>query len=215
MKNISVVFILSYMMLVSSCAKKEYVLEQDDVNTITSLVLDDVVSKILIAQAFSPKPPDPSLSLAEMIVVLDKEMSSPKDTIKILRLILKEQGKIIVALDTFSNSLNMKNIESQKCIDASVLNNFFNTKNSNSVDLNLVRNNDFADIVFYKKKMKWKDVNGRFNFDVSVSISNISIDNKKRKAIVTIGVGLTPLWGYSLFYYLEKEEGLWKIACKE
>jgi len=109
----------------------------------------------------------------------------------------------------------MKKIENQKCIDASVLNNFTNIRNSKSVDLNLVRSNDYADIVFYKKKMKWNDVNGRFNFDVFVSISNISIDNKKRKTIVTVGVGLNPLWGYSLFYYLEKEDGLWGITCEE
>jgi len=213
MRNIGIVFILVYTMFVSGCAKKKHILEQNNINTIASLVLDDVVSKIVIESAFSPQPPDPRLNLEEMIETLDKERSIPKDTVKTLQRILKEQGKIVVALDTFSHSLNRKKLESQKCIDTLNLKDSFKLNNK-SIDVSILEGNEYSDIIFYKKGTKWIGVKNTFNFNVIVSISKISFDDKNLKAIVTLSVGYNPLSGYSMLYYLEKKNGSWKIECK-
>lgn len=179
-------------------------------------LFNDVTTTHIEYAAF-PAPPFRSDINLDSIVKENKK----KDTIAIIRNLLRKRGKYIVAINTSLEPPYTKNIK-KDYIKGCLVNDFENIyedfkkiKDTLNIDITNIPLNDYAYILPYQTYYSKMPRRGFDKYNMILSITNITFNKDFTKAITIMGVSLGRLNGYSAIYFLEKKKDKWIIKCEK
>lgn len=168
--------------------------------------------------AFPVSPPDPKIESDSLQKILERDREIIKDTTKIVNSYLEKEGRSVVCIDKkLSPSIGLSK-RKIPCITKnfdSLYNDFIKIKGTQTLDLTKVKDNKYSVIIPYHDYYPKMSNKGFDKCDMVLTFSRIVFNKEENKAIVIMATNFGRLNGFSALYFLEKEQGKWKIKCRE
>ena len=190
--------------------------KKPDVIEVLKVLHDDLIFSEMKYSAFPVPPPHPSINLDSII-----EENKKKDTLKVIRDMIKRRGRLIVGIDTVLYPLHNKNLNKnyfQKCLEQGFENLYYSfkaVKDSVNIDVTRIPNNEYSYILPYQNYYKDFPRKGFDKYNVIIKFSRVAFNKNKTKASVIMGVSFGRLNGFSAIYFLEKKKDKWMIKCEK
>lgn len=215
MKNI-ILICLSLLTFISCNEGRNRIDNTKDLYGVISTMTNYITSEKMISYALPVPPPVKGANLDSLI-----ELRKKQDTSKIIKELIRKNGKLIVAIDSVLSSPKLpanNEIYLKDCLDLGFkedYNAFKNLNNTISINISRILNNNYSFIIPYRHHYKSLPRKGFEKFNIFLKFSNISFNENHNKAVIIMGVSFGRLNGFSGIYFLEKKNSKWIIKCKK
>jgi hypothetical protein len=184
------------------------------------LLYNDITTHHIKMLSFPPIPPEPSISWDSIKKLIELDRKVPKDTLKKIDFVVKQSGKLIVAIQSklfvpYLDDFKKEYIKEYLKEYENIFDSLKEFKEPLEMDVSKIPINKYSYIFPYQEYYKKMTSKGYDKYDIILSFSRISFNKNKTKAIVIMGVGFGKLNGFSAMYFLEKKQGNWKIKFEE
>lgn len=173
---------------------------------------------IAFPSSITPPRPDSSVNIDSLYKKIEEERQIIKDTIRIVNSYIKKEGRLIVCIDKTQNpgiDLSKRKIPCLTKEFKNLFNKFVKIKEIQTLDLTKVKDNKYSVITPYHDYYPKMSNKGFEKCDMVLTFSRIVINKKEDKAIAIMATNFGRLNGFSALFFLEKENGNWKIKCRE
>ena len=213
MRN-TIIFLL-LLTFISCGSEKKSENNTKDLYAIVSTMYNHVTMETMISYTFQAPPPVKGMNLDSLIA-----SRKDKDTLKLMKELVRKRGKLIIAIDSLMSPPQLSNNTKsyvKECLDSGfedAFKLFKSERDTISLDITRLSATDFSIATPFGDKDK-NSLNQDFEkFNVYLKFSNISFNKDRTKAYVVIGVRFGRRNGFSSIYFLRKEKSKWIIKCK-
>lgn len=189
------IYTLGIIFVLSSCQKNQDILREQNTEDLISYVIDKY------AKALPPAPPLPGDTISNW------ELS--KETIDSIRNVKLDIAIYPILEKPFLN----KEVNLEKVDDEfnDLIKNFPTIEASQKIPIMAIDKKSrhdvvLADTLILKKSRDWKE------YDLLFQFSNVSFNENFDKAVATIGISRSALWGYGNLYLFEKKNEKWETV---
>lgn len=214
------------LILLSSCSKQnKQQNEKVNIYEVVELLYDNAVTNHLKVVALpQPVAPSPGSNISSDSIhkMIEEYRKIPKDTFVLINNHLKKFGRYIVAVDSVLKPPYLSDINKEYLKDClidddfkSIYDDFKKVKDTVSINVNKIENNNYSYIVPYQDYFKKLYRKGFDKFDILLSFSNIQFNNEYNKAVLILSVAFDKLNSFSEIIFLEKKNSKWNIKCKQ
>lgn len=218
MRKLTIVIVL---LMFLGCKKEQSLKERTKYEVLQTLYNYTTKSHTNIL-AFPPStiPPKPgsSVDFDSLYKKNEEERQIVKDTIKIINSYIKKEGRLIVCIDKTQNPSIDLSKRKISCITKefkSLINKFIKTKEIQTLDLTKIKDNKYSVITPYHDYYPKMSNKGFDKCDMVLTFSRIAINEEEDKAIAIMVTNFGRLNGFSALFFLKKENGTWRIKCRE
>ena len=166
----------------------------------------------------TPPKPDSSVDIDSLYKKIEEERQIIKDTTKIINSYIKKEGRLIVCINKTQNPCIDLSKRKIPCLTKEFKNLFYKfikTKEIQTLDLTKIKDNKYSVITPYHDYYPKMSNKGFEKCDMVLTFSRIEINKEEDKAIIIMATNFGRLNGFSALFFLEKENGNWKLKCRE
>lgn len=224
MKNVTIILLT---LILLGCNKKQNN-KVVDTYEVLKVIYDHIITSHLKIVAL-PQPPigpppygrkissDSKKRLDSIRKIAELNWSIPKDTIKLMKKLIKRNGRYIVSIDSilrppYTTDITSKYLKEYLDVGFNeVYTSFTRIKDSISIAVSKIPNNEYSYIIPYRSYYNNMPRKGYDKIDIGLWFTNIAFNQERNKAIIIVGVGMGRLNGFSAIYFLQKRKGEWFI----
>ncbi len=206
------------MLLILFGCKKEKSFKMETKYEVLQTLYNYTTKNYINILAFPVSPPNPKIRFDSLQKILERDRQIIKDTIRIVNSYIKKEGRLIVCIDkTQKPGINLSK-RKIPCLTKEFKNLFYKfiqTKEIQTLDLTKIKDNKYSVITSYHDYYPKMSNKGFEKCDMVLTFSRIAINKEENKAIAIMGTNFGKLNGFSALFLLEKENGNWKLKCRE